>query len=52
MIALADKDLVSVPPKTLPLGAIAPAHHNTPAGKGANRKVLKPQDLLDNRTPR
>ena len=52
MIALADKDLVSVPTEALPLGAVAPAHHNTPAGKGANRKVLEPQDLLDDWTAR
>ena len=51
-VALADQDLISVPAETLPLGAVAPAHHGAPAGKGANRKIIKPEDLLDDRTPR
>ena len=52
MIALADKDLTSVPAEALPLAAVAPAHNNTPAGQRANREVLKAQNLLDDRTLR
>ena len=52
MIALAHKDLFSVPAETLPLRAIAPTHHSAPAGQGANRKVLEVEDLLDDRTGR
>lgn len=52
MIALADKDLISVPTKSLSLGAVAPAHHGAAAGKRADWEVLEPQDLFNDRIRR
>src|SRR5690348_13329698 len=51
-VALADKDLISIPAEALPLAAVAPAHHGALAGQRANGVVLEPQDLLDDRTLR
>ena len=51
-VALADKHLIAPPTKSLALGPVAPANHNTPAGKRAKGKILEPQYLLDDRTAR
>ena len=52
MIALADKDLVSVPLEALRLATVAPAHHGAPASKPAKREVVERQDFLLDRTLR